>query len=149
MTNKLLELFHKTKVRREKEKRYINGIQNSPWKDDIHIDRSSFIGSGAYNSAKGKEYHTVYCAADGPNPDGTMHHQSIGYWKNFQSFEEANEFTTFLWDKIRDLIGRKVSVYASANDKNNHAAWCIGEKETRPSGIEPSQLSTNFLDYSH
>src|SRR3990172_3203600 len=89
-------------------------IKRCPWKADITIERSSFVGGGNFDTVKGAHYHSVSCSADGPNPDGiTMHHGYIGYWPDFSSFEEANAFADALSEKIRDLTGFEVPLSAS------------------------------------
>ena|SRR3990167_6093278 len=123
-------------------------IKRCPWKKDITIDRSSFVGGGHFDTIKGTHYHSVSCSADGPNPDGvTMHHGYIGYWPNFSSFEEANKFAGALSEKIRELTGFEVPIYASSKDKNAHAGWCMSEGKTRPKGIRPDQLPVTFKAY--
>ncbi len=121
-----------------------------PWKEDINIERSSFISSGEYGSIKGEECHTVSCSADGPNSDGTTFHRgSIGHWGDFPSFEEANAFALTLWLKIKELTGVEVRVYASGKDKNAHAKWCMHGRKTRPRGIHPQDLPRDFEAYSY
>ena len=118
----------------------VQRIERCPWKGDIHIDRSSFVGSGAYDTIEGQECHSVYCAADGPNPDGTTsHHGQIGFWKDFPSIEEANEFAVKLW--------KVPPVYALKEDKNEHARWCMHEADVRPAGTYPDELPTDLADY--
>jgi len=123
-------------------------IKHCPWKDDIHIDRSSFVGTGTFDSVKGREYHTVYCAADGPNPDGTtMHHGQIGYWNKFSSIGKANKFALKLWKRIMLITGFSAPVYASREDGNEHARWCMNETDVRPVGIHPAELPTELSGY--
>jgi len=132
------------KIRKSTEQR----IEQCPWKGDIYIDRSSFVGTGVYGVPKGKECHTVYCAADGPNPDGTtFHHGSIGFWNKFSSIDEANEFAVKLWRKILLIIGIPVPVYASKEDKNEHARWCMRGADARPEGVRPEELPTELSGY--
>src|SRR3990167_6588403 len=120
-------------------------IKRCPWKEDITIERSSHVEGGAFGSIEGRHYHSVICSADGPNPDGaSFHHGWIGYWRNFSSFGEANEFAAALWEKILELTGLEVPVYASGKDKNAHAGWCLSERKTRPKGIRPDQLPVTF-----
>ena len=124
-------------------------ILRSPWKADITIERSSWKGSGDYGSIKGQAYHSVSCAADGPNNDAgkTMHHGWIGYWMDFGSFEEANAFAVELHSRIKELVGVDAPIYASDKDLNNQARWCLGEIKRRPKGIRPEDLPTTFKGY--
>ena len=126
-------------------------VRRCPWKNDIYVERSSHIGSGNYGSVAGREYHNVYCAADGPNNDvgKTMHHGSIGFWQEFQSFEEANTFALALYEQIKQWIGIEVPVYASGREMNVHAEWCIGERKERPRGQDPHRLPTTFRAYEY
>ena len=134
-----------------KTDRTADWVRRCPWKNDIYIERSSHIGTGEYRSVKGREYHSVYCAADGPNSDEdkTFHHGSIGYWSEFQSFEEANAFALALYEQIKQWIGIEVPVYASGRETNAHAEWCIGERKERPRGQDPHRLPTTFRAYEY
>ena len=129
----------------------VDRVRRCPWKSDITIDRSSHIGTGAYGSIEGQEYHTVYCSADGPNDDKdkTIHHGQIGYWSEFQSFEEANAFALELYEQIKQWIGIEVPVYASGRDQNDHASWCMGHLKERPRGEDPHRLPVTFRAYGY
>ena len=149
--NKIADWIHdkkqpkKSKYLVEKTDAY---ILKSPWPQDISISRSSFIGSGAYDSVPGQHYHSVSCAADGPNPGGnTYHHGYIGYWRDFESFEAANIFAGRLQRRIEDLIGVLPPLYASGKDENDHAAWVLGDRKKRPAGITLEELPTSFYGY--
>ena len=124
-------------------------ILGCPWKADINIDRTSFKGGGSFGTIKGQAYHSVSCSADGPNNDEgkTFHHSSIGYWRDFPSFESANAFVAELHNRIKELVGVDVPVYASNKDKNDHARWCMGEIKRRPKGIRPEELPITFKGY--
>ena len=124
-------------------------ILRCPWKADISIGRTSWKGSGKFDSIKGQAYHSVDCAADGPNNDlrKTFHHGSIGYWHDFPSFESANAFAAELHNRIKELVGIDVPVYASNKDKNNHARWCMGKIKRRPKGIRSEELPITFKGY--
>ena len=134
----------------EAEPGHMGYIRRCLWKKDIFIERSSFVGRGKYGAVKGKHYHTVTCAADGPNndPGKTFHHGFIGNWDEFSSFQEANEFASKLYDKVIELTGFTPPVYASGKDKNGHAGWCMGTRKTRPKGIHPKDLPITFGAYS-
>jgi hypothetical protein len=142
MLNALRNIFRSKKTEEPDER-----IKRCPWKEDIYIDRSSWIGSGAYDSVKGQEYHSVICAADGPNSDKTMHHAYIGYWPDFDSFQSANEFAGTLWNRIVELVGIEVPVYVGHKDQVAHAGWCMSKRKTRPAGIHPSELPITFKGY--
>ena len=124
-------------------------ILRCPWKEDITIERSSWVGSGNYDSIAEKVYHSVTCAADGPNGDKekTFHHSSIGYWNYFSSFEEANAFAVSLESRVRALTGLTPPVYASNKDTEAHASWCMGKRKTRPRGITAAQLPTSLAGF--
>jgi len=127
----------------------VQSIERCPWKGDISIDRSSFDWRGAYDTIDGKEYHSVYCAADGPNPDGeTCHHNWIGWWSDIPSIEEANEFAVRLQEKIKLITGFDAPIYALYEDKNEHARWCMHEASVRPKGTHPEELPTDISAYA-
>lgn len=133
-----------TKKRDRAEER----IGRCPWPNDIAIERSSFIGGGNFSTVKGQEYHSVSCAADGPNGDKSWHHGYIGYWGDFKSFEGANEFAGALQRTIQRLVDVRAPIYASTKDKNRHSGWIMGDKRyRRPTGTSASDLPTDFADY--
>ena len=115
-------------------------IRQCPWPEDITIDRTSWV-------IDGEIHHSVTCDADGPNGDGSFHHGWIGYWSDFKSFEEANDFVVVLWSKIRELTEVSAPVYVSGAEKNAHAGWCMGEGGERPPGRRPIGLPTTFDEY--
>ena len=151
LLRRLFGIEHEHNTVPDSEPRHIDSIRRCPWKEDIFIERSSFVGVGKYGSVKGQHYHCVSCSADGPNNDPvkTFHHGFIGNWDEFSSFQEANEFASKLYDTVVELTGFAPPVYASGKDKNGHARWCMGSRKTRPEGIHPKNLPTTFKAYSY
>lgn len=149
MLTKLFSAFSKRVTGPKESNAYLDYIKLCRWKDDITIERASFIGTGSYSSVKGQAYHTVSCAADGPNGDSgkTMHHAWIGHWRDFSSFEEANAFAGVLYNKVIELTGYTPHIYASRKDKEAYASWCMGKVKTRPRGIAPNALPSTFKGY--
>jgi len=125
-------------------------IRRCPWPNDIHIERSSWTGTGAYDSIAGRVYRSVACAADGPNNDAdkTFHHGYIGHWSEFISAEAANAFATKLYSDVIRITGVVPPLYVSHKDLNNHARWCMGEIKKRPVGIQPHELPVDLKPYA-
>ena len=123
-------------------------ILECPWKSDLFIARSSHIGTGEFSSTKGKAYHSVSCAADGPNDDETFHHAHIGWWPDFDGFEQANSFAASLQKTIKELVGVDAPIYENHKQKNEHAGWCMGcDGYTKPDGTPADELSEEFEVY--
>ena len=124
----------------------MDSVRHCPWKEDIAIEVCSHIGSGAYNSVKGKHYHYVSCAADGPNNDAgkTFHHSYIGYWDYFFSFESVNVFAVNLQKLIKKEIGIEAPLYPSGKIRNMHSGWVLGERKIKPQGVKPEDLPITF-----
>lgn len=122
-------------------------IRRCPWKEDITVERCSFIANGSYGLVKGKTYHTVSISADGPNPDGSMHHAFIGHWGDLETIQAANELAISLFAAVQVITGCTPPVYWSRKDRNSHAAWSMSERPDRPVGVDPSQLPDDMLLY--
>ena len=101
----------------------------TPWPTDTVVELNSYQAE-----PDGRWNHYVYCFANGPNRDGTVHHARIGLWMGFTTEIEMNIFAATLIQKIRYHVGVTPLLLKSREDRNNHARWCIGEAESPPRG---------------
>ena len=126
-------------------------VRRCLWKEDISIERMSFIDGGSFDAIKGKAYHSVNCCADGPNKDNgkTFHHAWIGYWDDFESFQGANTFALELREVIKNEIGIEVPIYISGKEAKAHSSWVLGKRKTRPRGHDVGNLPVTFKPYEY
>jgi hypothetical protein len=133
--------------RRNKWDDALDNIRRCPWKEDIFIDRTSFVSSGAYGLAAGP-YHAVSISADGPNADGqTFHHGYIGHWGDCGIISEANELAERLCNAVAEITGRVPPIYYTEKQKNAHASWCMSGRRRRPAGVSPNRLPQDIAEY--